>query len=99
MLEPGSQIWWVQRTLFNFGVQLVKSISVVAPPCHYDKPQDEYDPYSRDNDDGPFRTDPPNQDRMASLTSSIFGRISTMSGDSDEGGSAEESSSSSSSSY
>lgn len=31
------QLWWVQRTLYNFIVHLKKPIRVIDPPCDFDK--------------------------------------------------------------
>lgn len=46
------QVWWVQRTLYNFRVQARKPITVASPTCTFDSTNDRYYPYAMLDADG-----------------------------------------------
>ena len=41
-----AQVWWVQRTRYNFIVQKKKPFKVTNPTCTYDDVRGEYLPYA-----------------------------------------------------
>jgi hypothetical protein len=45
-LTPLSQIWWVQRTPYNYIVQKKKSLDIFYPPCTFDTVSDRYLPFA-----------------------------------------------------
>lgn len=46
------QVWWVQRTLYNFRVQARKPITVTSPTCTFDSTNGQYFPYAMLDEDG-----------------------------------------------
>ncbi|KAK7250318.1 hypothetical protein SO694_00007350 [Aureococcus anophagefferens] len=47
------QLWWVQRTRYNFIVQKKKAIRVTEPTCTFDSINDRYFPYRSSDPTGP----------------------------------------------
>merc|ERR1719197_1103837 len=45
------QIWWVQRTRYNFVVQQKKAFRVTEPTCTFDSVNDRYFPYTMVRED------------------------------------------------
>ncbi|KAH8054670.1 hypothetical protein JL722_8611 [Aureococcus anophagefferens] len=48
------QLWWVQRTRYNFIVQKKKAIRVTEPTCTFDSINDRYFPYTIIRPDGSY---------------------------------------------
>jgi len=48
------QIWWVQRTRYNFVVQQKKAFRVTEPTCTFDSVNDRYFPYTMVREDGSY---------------------------------------------
>lgn len=46
------QLWWVQRTRYDFVVQKRKPFTVTSPTCTYDPYRQEYLPYALMLQDG-----------------------------------------------
>ncbi|CAM9598837.1 unnamed protein product [Scytosiphon promiscuus] len=46
------EVWWVQRTLYNFRVQARKPITVTSPTCTFDSTNGQYYPYAMLDEDG-----------------------------------------------
>ncbi|CAM9745064.1 unnamed protein product, partial [Choristocarpus tenellus] len=47
-------VWWVQRTRYNFRVQMRKPFTVTSPTCTFDITNDRYLPYAMlDSDNNP----------------------------------------------
>ncbi|CAN0375993.1 unnamed protein product, partial [Pylaiella littoralis] len=46
------EVWWVQRTLYNFRVQARKPITVTSPTCTFDSTNGQYFPYAMLDEDG-----------------------------------------------
>ncbi|KAH8057029.1 hypothetical protein JL722_7255 [Aureococcus anophagefferens] len=56
VMEPrhNYQLWWVQRTRYNFIVQKKKAIRVTEPTCTFDSINDRYFPYTIIRPDGSY---------------------------------------------
>ena len=48
------QLWWVQRTRYNFIIQKKKAIRVTEPTCTFDSVNDRYFPYTIIRPDGTY---------------------------------------------
>ena len=48
------QLWWVQRTRYNFIIQQKKAIRVTEPTCTFDSVNDRYFPYTIIREDGSY---------------------------------------------
>lgn len=48
------QLWWVQRTRYNFIIQKKKAIRVTEPTCTFDSINDRYFPYTMIREDGSY---------------------------------------------
>mmetsp|Transcript_7183 Transcript_7183/g.21170 ORF Transcript_7183/g.21170 Transcript_7183/m.21170 type:complete len:394 (+) Transcript_7183:305-1486(+) len=48
------QLWWVQRTRFNFIIQKKKALRVTEPTCTFDSVNDRYFPYTIVREDGSY---------------------------------------------
>eukprot|EP00752_Nemacystus_decipiens_P006299 g5679.t1 len=46
------EVWWVQRTLYNFRVQARKPLTVTSPTCTFDSTNGQYYPYAMLDADG-----------------------------------------------
>jgi hypothetical protein len=46
------QLWWVQRTRYNYVIQKKKPFRVRTPTCTYDSQRQEYFPYALQLPDG-----------------------------------------------
>ena len=47
-----TQVWWVQRTLYNFRVQARKPLTVTSPTCTFDSTNGQYYPYAMLDEEG-----------------------------------------------
>lgn len=52
MLCVSLQLWWVQRTRYNYVIQKKKPFRVRTPTCTYDSQRQEYFPYALQLPDG-----------------------------------------------
>ncbi|CAM9801312.1 unnamed protein product, partial [Phaeothamnion confervicola] len=45
-VDHNYEIWWVQRTMYNYIVRKRKAFTVSSPDCNFDEVNNQYFPYA-----------------------------------------------------